>query len=160
MKKRILTLVLVSVMAVATMTGCAKKDYTNDAKAIISFDKSAEKISKDIDYKDADSIKSAAKKLRKKLDGLEVKTEEAKELKDDYEDVVKYYEDFAKLLGKYKDGDMSYSEVTEEMEKLREKMEKIMENAEEHCEDFYDACEDAKVDEDTLDDIEDELLDD
>ena len=155
--KKIVALALTTILVVSTLTGCAKKDYTNDAEQLVKFNKSMEKVMSDVSYTDAEALKDAADSLEKKIEKLELKTEEGNDLKEDYEDVAKALKDTAKLIEQYKNKEIKYSEYKEKAEEIQEKMQKTIKNGEDHAEDFYDACEDAKIEDDLLDDVEDEV---
>lgn len=141
MKKRMMAMGLVAVMAVTMLCGCAnsKKNYQ---KELETFGELLE-----LNYEKL-SLADISEELTELLAEFKAKTDEGVELLEAFTELA---ENVADAAGKMESDTVDVSK----MEKYAKNVADLGEDMEDLVEDFLDAAEDAGVDEDDIEDLED-----
>lgn len=141
MKRRIALLGITITMSLIALTGCGnadKKNYISDIKAIVDTN---DKLDSD-DFSDLEEIKKA----QDVVDDMKVKTDEGKEIKNDFKNLFKLLEDVYSLSDAEDVDDETLTELDNKYDEIEEKLDKDADT-------FIKAAEDAGVDDKDIDEL-------
>ena len=141
MKKRLAIFGITITMSLLTLTGCGnadKKNYISDIEAIVDTN---DKLDGD-DFTDLTEIKKA----RNVVNDMKVKTDEGKEIKEDFKDLFKLLEDVYSLSDSENIDDATLDELDNKYDEIEEKLDKDADS-------FIKAAEDAGVDDKDINEL-------